>query len=124
MSDEWAKIVEALEALATFFERLEGPAGYFREISSMIQQGKLEEAERELTGLTLWGGSGSFIDLLIHPDNHFAIREEDVGSVNLEYRKLLLELLERVECVAPREWMSQKKALLTDSIAYYSNLSG
>ena len=99
MSEQWYEVEKALEAIAVFFERIGTPTSgdYFREISALIQQNRLEEATTELTGLTLWGGSGSYIDRTLYPENGYKFDRNDSEKVNKEYMMLLLQLADALK---------------------------
>lgn len=122
MSPQWRSVMEALEAIAEFFDRLSQPrlGDYFREIATMIRLGRLEEAVQELTGARLWGGAGSYIDRVLYPEDGYVFAEEEFWQVNAKYSRLLLSLLYAVEAVAPREWMSELKARLQNCVQYYT----
>lgn len=99
MSEQWSTVVNALESLAAFLDRIGPPTSgdYFREISTLIQQGRLEEAATELTGLTLWGGSGSYIDRVLYPEDGYSFDSKEFGEVNEEYTLLLFRLADALK---------------------------
>ncbi|MEM2591957.1 MAG: hypothetical protein QXI60_05160 [Thermofilaceae archaeon] len=124
MSMQWQNVIKALESLTEFFERIGMPTSgdYFRKISAMIEQGKLEEAVDELTGLTLWGGAGSYIDKVLYPEDGYNFTMNEFGKINSEYNTLLLRLLSAVEVIAPRDWMPKLKTSLQGLVQHYSQM--
>ncbi|BCW94952.1 MAG: hypothetical protein WHS44_08025 [Fimbriimonadales bacterium] len=125
MRSDYYSLVKVLERIARFFEQLSQPnrGEYFNLLAGMIREGRYEEAIEELTGLRLWGGAGSYVDLVLYPKDGFVFGEEDFGRINAEYCSLLLDLLTQLERIAPRSWMGDMKDSLIRLKDYYSAIN-
>lgn len=115
MTEQWHEVVKVLEAIAGFFERIGSPTSgdYFRGISALIQQGRFEEATTELTGLTLWGGSGSYIDKILYLEEGYRFDRDGFEKVNREYMILLFQLADVLKRMnLSSHWLDRAYAIL------------
>jgi hypothetical protein len=124
MNNEWVLVIETLEKIARFFDRLSKPTlgEPLLRVAEMIRTGRQNDAVDILTGTSLWGGAGSYVDRVLYPEDGFSFHEEDFGRINAEYLSLLLELLCRLELLVPRPWMAQKKEALQHMVSAYMGL--
>lgn len=92
---------------------------YFRYLLRLLEA-EPDEATAELVSNRFWGGTGSFFDQGIYVKN----REVNSRTINIEYRKLLLELLHSLRSSRhTHPWFDSRESVLEESLERLSGSS-
>jgi hypothetical protein len=109
-------IVDALDDLASLLRQIQLPyrARALEKVRSRLVREGVQAVAVELTGALLWGGSGSYFDLVISEVDLPFLDEEFARQANSEYKRLLLRLAVAIKSAGlSSKWLDSAYKSLT-----------